>query len=328
MAAVEKRGKNQWRVRVRRKGQSASRTFDTKFEADAWARETESGMDRSTFRDMREAEATTLGEALDRWEAKFLTKLAATTQASEAKRVRHLKTYHIASLPLARIRGRDVTAFIEEREVEGCRPDTIRLDLALIRRVFTVARSAWSMEGLGNPVSDASTAHPRVPEGRTRRLEEGEEEKLLAALDDSLRPIVLLALATAMRRSEIAGLTWGKVRLDQKVVTLLRTKNGDTRSVPLSTAAVAVLEALPMPRKGPVFGLDVDKISERFGDATRRAGLADLRFHDLRHEATSRLFENTRLDAIEIAKITGHKTMQMLARYTHLRAKDLVERLG
>ena len=74
-----------------------------------------------------------------------------------------------------------------------------------------------------------------------------------------------------------------------------------------------------------VFGLDVDKISEGFGDAARRAGL---RFHDLRHEATSRLFENTPLDDIEIAKITGHRTMQMLARYTHLRARNLVERLG
>ena len=98
--------------------------------------------------------------------------------------------------------------------------------------------------------------------------------------------------------------------------------------MPLSTRAVAVLRALPASATDRVFGgLTAEALKQSFQRAVRRAGIAGLRLHDLRHEATSRLFEKG-LNVMEVASVTGHKTLQMLKRYTHLNAVDLVARLG
>jgi integrase len=109
---------------------------------------------------------------------------------------------------------------------------------------------------------------------------------------------------------------------------LPETKNGESRGVPLSLAAIQVLKALPRSVSGAVFpGVTSEAIKRAFIRACRRAEIENFRFHDLRHEATSRLFEKN-LDMMEVASITGHKTLQMLKRYTHLRAEDLARKLG
>jgi integrase len=172
-----------------------------------------------------------------------------------------------------------------------------------------------------------------VPKGRERRLGRGEEQRLIEACDRSasvwLGPLVRLALATAMRQGELVGLTWRQVKLADRTILLTDTKNGETRTVPLSTAAIQVLCSIHTTPADKVFGIRTGRaISHAFAKACRLAGIADLRFHDLRHEGTSRLFENTDLRDVEIASITGHKTMEMLKRYAHLRATFLVTRLG
>ncbi len=110
----------------------------------------------------------------------------------------------------------------------------------LLSNLFNVAASDWGMESLINPVS--RVRKPSLPSGRDRRLMPGEEEPLLAACDGSrstwLGPMVRLALATAMRQGELVGLTWPDVDLDRRTVILRETKNGTTRSVPLSTSAL------------------------------------------------------------------------------------------
>ncbi|MGE4298941.1 MAG: site-specific integrase [Desulfovibrionaceae bacterium] len=131
-----------------------------------------------------------------------------------------------------------------------------------------------------------------------------------------------------MRRTEIATLTWFHVDLERRFVHLPETKNGEARSVPLSPAALDILKRIPRNLKGSVFALSPENITRAMVRACKQAGIADLRFHDLRHEATSRFFENTDLDLMEIKAITGHKSMQMLARYSHLRAHRLAERLA
>ena len=105
------------------------------------------------------------------------------------------------------------------------------------------------------------------------------------------------------------------------------TKNGDPRMVPLSTTAAGILRDLPRRIDGKVWGVRADSITQAFDRACRRANIEDLRFHDLRHEATSRLFEKG-LNLMQVAAITGHKTLQMLKRYTHLRVEDLAKLLG
>ncbi|WP_123102024.1 site-specific integrase [Acidithiobacillus sulfuriphilus] len=108
---------------------------------------------------------------------------------------------------------------------------------------------------------------------------------------------------------------------------LPKTKNGDARTVPLSSRAIATLEALPRNLDGRVFGTTYEGIHQAFVRACRRAAIDGLTFHDLRHEATSRLFEKG-FNPMEVSTITGHKTLQMLKRYTHLRAEDLAKRMG
>lgn len=98
--------------------------------------------------------------------------------------------------------------------------------------------------------------------------------------------------------------------------------------MPLSPVAKGILNALPRQISGRVFGLTEDMITAGMRKAVHKAKLEDLTFHDLRHEAISRLFENTDLDSMEIAQISGHKTMQMLKRYSHLRTARLAERLA
>jgi integrase len=130
-----------------------------------------------------------------------------------------------------------------------------------------------------------------------------------------------------MRREEIASLVWENVNIPEKSAYLPKTKNGEARSVPLSPAAIKILESMGR-TDGSVFGISADAITQATEAARKKAEIEDLHFHDLRHEATSRLFENTDLDVMEIRSITGHKNLQMLARYTHLRTPRLAARLA
>ena len=145
-----------------------------------------------------------------------------------------------------------------------------------------------------------------------------------------LAPAVRLAIETGMRMGEILSLEWRYVDMAQRVATLPDTKTGDARQVPLSTAAIAAISTLPRHIKdGRVFWTwsRADSLENAWRRAVKAAGIIDLRFHDLRHEAVSRLFE-LGLNAMEVASISGHKTLQMLKRYTHLKASELVKKLA
>jgi integrase len=340
MATIRKRGAYQWEVRIRRKGYPITcKTFENRASAEAWAREIESEMDRGIYVSRSEAESTTLAEALDRYMAEHIPRLSRTNTAKF--RTAALKKRAIASKTLAAIRGKDIADLIREREAEGMSGGTIRHDLALLSNLYNLAIRDWGMESLRNPVT--LVTKPKANKGRERRLEAGEEERLLSAVADiELRNIIRLALETAMRRGELASLSWNDIDLERKTAMLYETKNGETRSIPLSPRALEVLRGIREERqgeegkkqeggeKGVVFPHFKSpwKITVEMGKACKRAGIEGLRFHDLRHEATSRLFENTDLDLMEIRGITGHKTLQMLVRYTHLRTARLADRLA
>ena len=157
---------------------------------------------------------------------------------------------------------------------------------------------------------------------------------MFAACNKSRAPMlasaVRFAIETGMRMGEILSLTWRDVDLAQRIATLPNTKTGDARQVPLSTAAVAAITSLPRHiSDGRVFWTwqRADSLENAWRRAVKWAGIEDLRFHDLRHEAVSRLFE-LGLNPMEVASISGHKTLQMLKRYTHLKASELVKKLA
>lgn len=325
MASVRKRGERQWEARVRRRGYPVTcKTFDTKAEAEVWARDVESEMDKGAFVTRKEAEGTTLKELLQRYLEEHVPLLADPKR--EGNRVKALQGRTLALRILSTIRSVDITNFIKEREKEGVGGNTIRLDLALMSRVFNLAASNWGMESLSNPVEKISK--PKVDRGRVRRLEDGEWEKLLEVAPPPFRLVLRFALESAMRREEIASLQWKHVSSEKRTAHLPRTKNGDSRTVPLSSVACSILEEARALNSGDtVFSMTANAITQAMEQARKLAGIEDLHFHDMRHEATSRLFENTDLDIMEIKTITGHRSLQMLARYSHLRTHRLAARL-
>lgn len=325
MASIRKRGPRQWEVRIRRKGYPAQfATFEFKADADKWANDVEAEMGKGVFVSRKEAESTTLSEALDRFNNEFVSNYAQPSQMRS--RIRMVKNSHLALKTLAAIRGKDISDYIHIREQEGRSSQTILHEVNLVSRVFEICSRDWGMESLSNPTKRVSK--PKQGKGRTRRLEHSEEQRLLDATSSDFGPLILFAIETAMRRSEIAGIRWSHVDFKKKHVHLPKTKNGEARSVPLSPKALQILRALPRNIDGSVFKLQPDTITKKFSNTVKKAGLVDLRFHDLRHEATSRLFENTDLDLMEVKGITGHKSLQMLSRYSHLRAHRLADRLA
>ena len=179
-----------------------------------------------------------------------------------------------------------------------------------------------------NPV--ACIRQPSLPKGRDRRLEGDEEQSLLGACRRStnhwLLPLVCFALETAMRRGELLTLEWQDVHVAQGWVHLPDTKNGSPRDVPLSPKDQAILADLPHDLSGRVFPVHFEALKSAWRRLLGRSGVVGLRFHDLRHEATSRFFEKG-LNVMEVATITGHRDLRMLQRYTHLRAEDLALKL-
>jgi len=326
MATYRKRGPYQWEARIRKRGYPTTcKTFDTKADAEAWAKEVETAMNKKLFTSTKESERYTLSECLDRYIEEYIPRLKHAEH--ETRRVRRLQKHELACRVMATIRSKDISDFRKEREAQGIKPNTIRLDFALLSRLFNYARSDWGMENLQNPVQLATK--PKIDSGRERRLEKDEETRLLESASWLLRPIIRFALATAMRKGEITALQWKNIHLQGRYVLLVDTKNTETRTVPLSSEALEILRS--QPRKSgqeTVFDMSGNAITQAMIKACKQAEIENLTFHDLRHEAISRFFEHTDLDVMEIKAITGHKTLQMLARYTHLRTARLADRLA
>jgi integrase len=337
MATFRKRsGRNtrgQWQAQVRKKGYPLqTKTFDTRAAAETWARAIEVEMDRGQFVSRAEAESTTLRELLERYREEITPQKKGA--APETARIRALLRHPLAQRFIAGIRGVDIARFRDER-LKKVSPATVKRDLVILSHLFEVTRKEWGIH-VHNPVRDIKLpAHSRSRERRLQsstQEEQNEETLLLHACREArnphLLPIVQLALETAMRQGELVRLRWEHIDLNRRIAHLPNTKNGESRTVPLSTTAVKVLRALPRSLNGQVFpGLTTEAIKRAYIRATRRAGIEDLRFHDLRHEATTRLFEKG-LNIMEVASITGHKDLRMLRRYTHLKAEDLARKLG
>jgi integrase len=168
-------------------------------------------------------------------------------------------------------------------------------------------------------------------QGRDRRLNGDEKERLLAALHNCrsswIAPLFEFSIETACRRSEALKLKWADVDLGKRIAILRGTKNGDNRVIPLSGKAVQVLSAIPRDLKGSVFPVPMPTVRSAFEQACKRACIQDLRWHDLRHEAVSRLHERG-LSTVEVASISGHKTLACLARYSHMKVELLAEKLA
>lgn len=354
MATLVKTPSGTWKAVIRKSGfPTTAKTFRTKRDAEDWARRVEDEMVRGVYINRAPAERMTVADALKRYLAEVSPTKRPASAASDARHAkpltRHLGNYSLVALTpevIAKFRD-DRLAGLDRKDAKGKpapkprSPNTVRLDLALLGHLFNTAIKEWGLGLTYNPVQ--SVRRPAPPPGRERRLTQDEEERLLKAVDAHTNPmlgwIVRIALETGMRSSEISTLRLSQIDLSRRVVRLLETKNTQPRTVPLTVTATSIFrEALDH----PIRPNDTDLIF--FGEPGRdgkrrpynfnkvwstikeRVGLANFRFHDLRHEAVSRFVEYGLSDQ-QVAAISGHKSMQMLKRYTHLRAEDLVGEL-
>ena len=211
-------------------------------------------------------------------------------------------------------------------------PGTVRLELALVSHLFTILQKEWNIPA-SNPLSNIRKPSPS--NARTRRLEDDEQHRLLSACKQSRNPLlyslVALAIETRMRLGELLKIEWQDVNLTKKIIFLSDTKNGSNRTIPLTNKAIEVLISIPDHIKSKrifwIWPQKPDAISSAWRPVLQRAGITGLRFHDLRHEATSQFFEKG-LNVLEVAAITGHKSIQMLQRYTHIKPETLVSKLN
>lgn len=340
MAYIAQRGAY-WRAEVRRKGYKPTyRTFDTKLQAQQWARQVESSMDAGIYTDRSEAERTTLKDALERYRREIVPTKRYPTQ--ENGRVhRWLKT-DLSHRSLASLRGADFAKYRDMRRGQGRAENTIRLELQLVSHLFEMARKEWGLESLANPLKNIRK--PGGSSARDRRLGEGEYDAIKAQLESSANryaaPAFELAIETALRKGSLFSLQWDWVDLPARMIRFpadaRRTANKGVPAVlPLSSHAHGVLTGLRQTfcvadqpsALDRVFPTTANAVMLVWTRALTKLEIDDLRWHDLRHEAVSRLFEKG-LHPMEVASISGHRSMQMLKRYTHLKPESLLARLG
>lgn len=343
MASIRKRG-DKWEVRVLRKGEkSACKSFTLKTDAERFARQVEAAMDRGEWQRQQPAASQTLGEIILRY--KHCVTPTKKGARQEHTRLQHWLNSDLANRSIQKIMGADIAVIRDKRLKLGRSNATVRLEISALSSVFQYARQECGYESLANPCM--AIKRPIPNSGRARRLKPGELEAILAATDSLTLPsLALLAIETAARLGELVTLEWQQIDLAARLVKLSDTKNGDQRTIPLSGKAAKVLSTLNRnPQQIMVFDVRSHAVTVawrravarakdhyRIGEITRgnlpSAGfLEDIHFHDLRHEAVSRLFEKG-LDATEVKAVSGHRTMAMLARYTHHKAERLVAKLA
>jgi len=349
MATIQERenaeGEVSYRVQIRLRGYPPqTATFERKTDAKKWAVQTEAAIREGRYFKTTEARRHTFGEMIDRYIRDVLAKKKEKSRHSQEPRAvwwrQHLGHYALAEVTPAKIaEARDYLLNQETRRGKQMSPTTVIHFLATLNHCYNIAVKEWEWLDV-NPV--AKVRKPQWPRGRVRFLSDDERRKLLEACKESSNPhlhdIVVLALTTGMRYSEIMGLTWSAIDFNRSVITLEETKNGERRVVPIVGYALELFRekakirridndhVFPAPRNT---GQPVN-IKTSWQKAVGKAGIQDFHFHDLRHSAASYLAMNGATLA-EMAEILGHKTLQMVKRYAHLspaHTSKVVERMA
>ena len=222
-----------------------------------------------------------------------------------------------------------VAAYRDER-LRTLKPASVNREFAIYRHAFEVSRKVWDLPLRSNPFSDV--AKPKVQNARERRLQPGEWERLDKACRQSrnpfIRDMVEFGLETAMRRGEVLNARWPDVGFEKRTLHIPQAKNGHSRTIPLSPRAIELLHHRKADccHQERLFPTTEDAVKMAWRRVMNRARLRDLRYHDLRHEGISRLFE-AGLSLAEVALISGHRDPRLLFGYTHLRPELIAEKL-
>ncbi len=322
MATLRKRG-SKWHVQVRRSGQRAqTRSFSHKVDAETWARKIERDIDKGVITTNSEQLKTiTVGDLVNRYRDEIVVNKRSAPV--ETYIVKQFLRHAIASSSLDQISGKDICQYRDQR-LKTVQGGTVHRELAVLHHCFEVARKDWGYAMLINPVADITL--PPLGKARTRRVTANELLSLQqTCTHKTLWSVIEFAIETGMRRSEIVAMQWEDVCWDTGTLHIPVTKNGHSRTIPLTASAIALLRNHPRTNEC-VFTMSGNAIRLAWERLKKNNGIEDLRFHDLRHEAISRFFEMG-LSVPEVALISGHRDPRMLFRYTHLKPEYVAKKL-
>ncbi|MGH8060823.1 MAG: site-specific integrase [Pseudoxanthomonas sp.] len=343
MATITKLKSGHWRVQVRRKQSYASETFLRHEDARKWAVATERRIDLG--------EAPRKSAARDPTLFAHLVDLHVQDMCDVGKAPRRSKQFTLDALKakLGKVKLKDLSRecliqFGKDRAKEGAGPVTLSADFGYLKLVLTHAAAVHGVDVKVEPVDLARVALKRLglvgkSRQRDRRPTREEIKRLLRHFDDSrtllipMARIVRFAIASAMRQEEICRIRWSDVDVDNHMVLVRdrkdpREKDGNDQPVPLlGLAGFNALRLVRVQRKyrpggDLIFPYNPRSVGTAFRRACKQLKIKNLHFHDLRHEATSRLFE-AGLRIEQVALVTGHRDWKMLKRYTHLRPEHL-----
>lgn len=327
MASLRKRG-DKWQVQLRLKGTGpVTRSFPFKKDALHWAKVQESKLRLGEYAPHDEKHTnSTVADMLVRYADEDVGKKRSADY--ERIMIRALLRTDLAQVRLSGISSRPFARYRDKR-LRSVGPAVVRRELVILQHMFETAIREWGYTFLKNPISQVKK--PKEPPSRNRRLEPHEEQLLFDGCNGStvtyLKPIIVIALETGMRRGEILRIEHNHINESLRTLRIPITKNGHPRTIPLTGRALATLQGLSAAEDRRLFPVTPNAFRLSWERLRRRADITDLHFHDLRHEAISRFFE-WGLSVAEVALISGHRDVRQLFRYTHLRAEDVARKLA
>jgi integrase len=343
VATFTKLRSGSWRAQVRRKGKYFNETFRRRKDAEEWALDIERRIDRQEPATTRSRDAKLIGDliALHRADLEEVGKKIGRSKDATLnfldERIGHLR---IGELDRERL-----IKFGKERASEGAGPVTVGMDLGYIKTIYSHAAAVHGISAPIEPINLARIALGRlglVGKGkeRDRRPTQDELDRIVAGFEANERQqipvgrIVRFAVATAMRQDEIVRVDWRDFDANSRMLLIRdrkdpRRKHGNDQRIPLLDVsgydACEIIEEQGQYsniREGRIFPYNGRSVGTAFRRQCRDLKIDNLHFHDLRHEATSRLFE-AGFSIEQVALITGHKDWKMLRRYTHLKPESL-----
>lgn len=334
MASIEKRlsgtGAISYRVKVRLKGHPPQTAkFDRLTDAKRWEQSIESAIREGRHFKTAESKRHTLATLVDRYCNEVLARKEKNTKNARLHLgwwKKRFGSYALADMtPALIVVGRNELLMPDKQTGFRRSNATVVRYMAALSHAFTIAMVDWEWMD-DNPMRRVTK--PKEARGRARFLSDSERRSLLDACRESgsrsLYPVVVLALSTGMRRNEIMTLRWRQIELQRGLISLEETKNGDRRAVSVAGLALTLLTDLSKIRRIDTdlvfYGLDAQKpvhLTKSWMAAVQKAKLQDFRFHDLRHSAASYLAMNG-ATSLEIAAVLGHRTLQMVKRYSHV----------
>lgn len=306
-----------------------NRTFDRRQAAHVWMEKREKELNQPGALDKVKQVDPPLSEVIDR----YISESEKAMGRTKAQVLRTIKAMSIATMPISTITSADLVAMLREIDAQ---PSTRANYLSHVSTIFALARPAWGYDADHSTAKDAAASAKRLgitskSRHRSRRPTLDELDRLMDHFKDRQRrrpymipmtTIVPFALFSARRQEEITRITWSDLDIPHSRIMVRDMKNpgeklGNDVWCDLPEPALKLI--LSMPRTKPeIFPFTTDAIGANFTRACALLGIEDLTFHDLRHEAASRLFEMG-LNIPHVAAVTGHRSWTSLKRYTHLR---------